>query len=198
MRNMIKLVVTVLLFAGVSGGLLGTLRAVTKERIEYQQLRYVKGPAIVEILKGCTNDPLADRFKVKDGKEERNVYVGVCGGKPDTVVLESSGKGYGGDIGLVVAVNLDNDEVKGVGVTTLRETPGVGMRVKTDSSFVSQFKGLPIEGPIKMKSDGGQIDALSGASVSSRGVVAGVNALSEIYKRLKPDIMEKMKSIGKS
>jgi len=198
MRNMIKLIVAVVLFAGISGGLLGTLRALTNERIEYQQLRYVKGPAIVEILKGCSNDPLSDRFKIKDGKEERNVYVGVHDGKPDTVVLESSGKGYGGEIGLVIAVNLENDQVVGVGVTTLRETPGVGMRVKTDPSFVSQFKGLPIEEPIKMKSDGGQIDALSGASVSSRGVVGGVDALSEVYKRLKPEIVEKMKSIGKS
>jgi electron transport complex protein RnfG len=195
---MIKLFVTVVIFSCVSGGLLGTLRAVTKERIEYQQLKFVKGPAIAEILKGCTNDPLADRFKVKDGKEERTVYVGVFDGKANTVVLESSGKGYGGDIGLVVAVNLENDRVAGVGVTTLRETPGVGARVKTEHSFTGQFKGLPVVQPVKMKNEGGKIDALSGATVSSRGVVAGVSALSDVYKRLKPEIVEKMRSMKKS
>jgi electron transport complex protein RnfG len=197
LRDMIRLFLAVVLFSGISGGLLGTLRALTKERIEYQQLKFVKGPAIVEILKGCSNDPLADRFKVKDGKEERTVYVGVFNGKANTVVLESSGKGYGGDIGLVVAVNVDNNQLVGVGVTTLRETPGVGARVKSDPTFASQFKGLRIVEPVKMRSDGGKIDALSGATVSSRGVVAGVNALSDVYKRLKPEIVEKIKAIKK-
>ncbi|MBM3302098.1 MAG: FMN-binding protein, partial [Deltaproteobacteria bacterium] len=45
---------------------------------------------------------------------------------------------------------------------------------------------------------GGKIDALSGATVSSRGVVAGVSALADVYKRLKPEIAEKTKSINKS
>jgi electron transport complex protein RnfG len=198
MRDMIRLFAAVVLFSGISGGLLGTLRAVTKDRIEYQQLKFVKGPAIVEILRGCANDPLADRFKVKDGEKERTVYVGVFHGKANTVVLESSGKGYDGDIGLVVAVNLENDRIAGVGVTTLRETPGVGARVKTEPSFTGQFKGLSVVQPVKMKSEGGRIDALSGATFSSRGVVAGVSALSDVYKRLKPEIMEKMKSIRKS
>ncbi len=195
---MMNLFVAVVLFSGISGGLLGTLRAATKDRIEYQQLKFVKGPAIVEVLTGCTNDPLADRFKIQDGKDERTVYVGVFDGKANTVVLESSGKGYGGDIGLVVAVNLENDQLVGVGVTTFRETPGVGSRVKTEPSFTGQFKGLPVVEPVKMKNEGGKIDALSGATVSSKGVVAGVSTLADVYKRLKPEIEEKVKSIKKT
>jgi len=198
MRDMISLFVAVLLFSAVSGGLLSALKAATEERIEYQQLKFVKGPAILEVLKGSSNDPLVDRFKVKDGQEERTVYVGVFGGKANTVVLESQGKGYGGEIGLVVAVNLDSDQLTGVGVTTLRETPGVGARVKTEPSFVSQFRGLSLVGPVKLKSDGGKIDALSGATVSSRGVLAGVAAAADAYKRLKPEIVEKTKSMRKS
>ena len=197
MRDMISLFAAVVLFGGISGGLLGTLRAATQERIEYQQLKFVKGPAILDLLKGSSNDPLEDRFKIKDGKVERTVYVGVFDGKANTVVLEASGKGYGGEIGLVVAVNLENDQLAGVGVTTLRETPGVGARVKTEPSFASQFKGLSFTEPAKLKSDGGRIDALSGATVSSRGVVAGVAAASETYKRLKPEIVGKTKSFKK-
>ncbi len=85
-----------------------------------------------------------------------------------------------------------------MGVTTFRETPGVGARVKTEPSFASQFKGLPFVEPVKLKSEGGRIDALSGATVSSRGVVTGVAAASEVYRRLKPEITEKMKSVKKS
>jgi len=197
MRDMVSLFVAVLLFSAVSGGLLGALQEATEERIEYQQLKYVKGPAILGVLKGSSNDPLADRFKIRDGKEERTVYVGVFGGKANTVVIESSGRGYGGQIGLVVAVNIENDQLAGVGVTTLRETPGVGARVKTESSFASQFRGLSLVEPVKLKSEGGKIDALSGATVSSRGVVAGVAVASDVYKRLKPEIVEKTKSLKK-
>jgi len=195
MREMLKLFLVVTLFGAISGGLLAGVRAGTKERIEYQQIKFVKGPAVLEILKGCSNDPLATRFKIQDGKEERSFFVGVFDGKPNTVAFESSGKGYGGDIGVVVAVNIDNDQIVGVGVTTHRETPGLGSRAKTDPRFAAQFKGQPVMEPFKVKSDGGKIDALSGATVTSRGVVGGVVASGEIYKRLKFNIAEKMKSI---
>lgn len=195
MREMLKLFVVVTLFGAISGGLLAGVRAGTKERIEYQQIKFVKGPAVMEILKGCSNDPLTTRFKIKDGKEERSFFVGFFDGKPNTVAFESSGKGYGGDIGVVVAVNIEKDEIVGVGVTTHRETPGVGSRAKTDTKFAAQFKGQPISEPFKVKAEGGRIDALSGATVSSRGVCGAVVSSGEIYRRLKSSIVEKTKSI---
>jgi len=194
MREMLKLFLVVTLFGAISGGLLAGVRAGTKERIEYQQIKFVKGPAVLEILKGCSNDPLNTRFKIKDGKEERSFFVGIFDGKPNTVAFESSGKGYGGELGVVVAVNIESDQIVGVGVTTHRETPGVGSRAKTDVKFAAQFKGQPISEPFKLKSDGGKIDALSGATVSSRGVVGGVVFSGEIYNRLKSSIVEKTKS----
>ena len=63
-------------------------------QIEEQQLKFVKGPAIKEILKGVSNDPIADRFKIKDDNTERSFFVGKFDGKANTVVFESSGKGY--------------------------------------------------------------------------------------------------------
>ncbi len=194
MREMLKLFLVVTLFGALSGGLLAGVRAATKDRIEYQQIKFVKGPAIQEILKGCSNDPLTTRFKIKDGKDERSFFVGVFEGKPNTVAFETSGRGYGGDIGVVVAVNIENDQIVGVGVTTHRETPGVGSRAKTDVKFGTQFKGQPIGEPFKVKADGGKIDALSGATVSSRGVCGAVVSSGEIYRRLKSSIVEKTKS----
>lgn len=185
----------VLLFSAVSGGLLAAVKNATQERIEYQQIKFVKGPAIQEILKGCSNDPLTTRFKIQDGKVDRSFFVGVFDGKPNTVAFESAGKGFGGDMAIVVAVNLDKDEIVGVAVTTHRETPGVGSRVRTDPAFARQFKGQLIQDPFKVKGDGGKIDAVSGATVSSRGVCGAVVASGEIYERLKTAIAEKAKSI---
>jgi electron transport complex protein RnfG len=195
MREMIKIFLAVLLFSAISGGLLTALKNVTEDRIEYQELKFVKGPAIQAVLKGCSNNPLLDRFKIADGKTERNVFVGVFNGKPNTVALESSGKGFQGDIGVIVGINLDTDKIVGVGVTTLSETPGVGSRVKTDPSFVAQFKGKSIKDPFEVKSKGGNIDALSGATHSSEGVCAAVSAVEGVYARLKPELVQKTKTM---
>lgn len=194
MREMIRLLVVIAVFSAVSGGLLAAVQSGTRDRIEYQQLKFVKGPTIQQILAGSSNDPLVDRFKLPDGKEERSFFVGVFDGKANIVALEAFGKGYGGDIGVIVAVNVENDEIVGIGVTTHSETPGVGSRAKTDPSLSEQFKGLPVKEPFKVKADGGQIDAISGATLSSRGVCGAVVDSAEIYLRLKKDILEKLKA----
>ncbi|MGD2125331.1 MAG: RnfABCDGE type electron transport complex subunit G [Desulfobacteraceae bacterium] len=194
MREMLKLFVVVAIFSCFSGALLAAVKSGTEERIEYQQLKFVKGPVLQTIMEGCSNDPLVDRFKIKDGEEERNFFLGVFDGKGNTVAFETFGKGYGGDIGVIVAVNLENDKIVGVGVTTHSETPGVGARVKSEPDFASQFRGMSIKEPFKVRADGGEIDALSGATFSSRGVCSALAASTEIYLRLKSAIMEKIKA----
>jgi Na+-translocating ferredoxin:NAD+ oxidoreductase subunit G len=197
MREMIQMVVVLTVLSFVSGGLLAYVKDGTKEKIEFQQLTFVKGPAIKEILKGATNDPITDRFKLKDGDTEQSFFVGVFDGKPQIVAFESSGKGYGGDIGLMVGVNLEDGKIVGVGVTTHSETPGVGSRAKTDPTFVAQFPGQPIAETFKVKADGGQVDALSGATFTSRGVAAALTEAGEIYEKLKPQIEDKAKTFSK-
>ena len=193
MREIIKMIVVLTVLSAFSGGLLAAVRGGTMEKIEYQQLVFVKGPAIRSIFEGCSNDPIVDRFKIKDGDIERSFFVGVFDGKADTVTFESFGKGFGGDIGLMVGVNIDDDKIIGMGVTTHSETPGIGSKAKTDPKFSNQFKGLDLVQSFKVKPDGGEIDAMSGATVTSKGVCVGVTEAGNIYKRLKPQIAEKIK-----
>lgn len=197
MREMIKMVVVLTVLCTFSGGLLAAIRSGTKDKIEYQQLKFVKGPAIKSILEGASNDPIVDRFKLEDGKIERSFFVGVFDGKASAVAFESFGKGFGGDIGLMVAVNLENDNIIGVGVTTHSETPGIGSRAKTDPTFAAQFKGLSIKDAFKVKPDGGQVDTVSGATVTSRGLAVAATEAGNIYKKLKPEIAKKLKEFTK-
>ncbi len=192
MREMLNLFIAVLIFSTVSGGLLAFVQGSTKERITNQQLKFVKGPAIEQILKGCSNAPITDRFTLTDGEEERIFFVGEFDGKRNTVAFESSGGGFGGDIGVIVAVNVETDDIVGVAVTTHTETPGLGSRAKDDPSFAIQFKGLPIKDTFNVKPDGGQIDAVSGATVTSRGVCGAVTASSAVYFRLKDEVLKKL------
>jgi electron transport complex protein RnfG len=197
MRDLVFMVVILTVLSAFSGGLLSGLRSATAARIEIQQLKFVKGPAIKKILQGVSNDPIADRFSLKDGDVERKFFVGKYDGKANTVVLESSGKGYGGDVGLMVAVNMDDDTIVGAGVTTHSETPGLGAMAKDKPDFVSQFKGLPIEETFKVTNDGGNVNAMSGATITSRAVCAAATEAGSIYKKLKPQLSEKLKEFNK-
>ncbi|MBU4345015.1 MAG: RnfABCDGE type electron transport complex subunit G [Proteobacteria bacterium] len=196
MREIIKMIVVLTVLSCFSGSLLAAIRTGTKDKIEYQQLVFVKGPAIRTILEGCSNDPIVDRFKIKDGDIERSFFVGVFDGKANTVAFESFGKGFGGDIGLMVGVNINDDKIIGLGVTTHSETPGVGSKAKSEPKLSNRFKGLDLIKSFKVKPDGGEIDAISGATVTSRGVCGGVTEAGNVYKRLKSQITEKIKKFS--
>ena len=100
---------------------------------------------------------------------------------------EAKGKGYGGDVGVMVGFNVANDTLAGIGTTTLKETPGLGMRI-AEPGFTGQFRG--IAAPVGLKSQGGSIDGISGATISSSGAVTAVNLAAEAYKALKPEILK--------
>ena len=192
LKGMLRLFLIVIIFSVASGGLLAIVKTGTQERIELQQLEFIKGPTIKQILKDSSNDPLSSRFKLTDNGVERDFFIGEFNGKKEVIAFESFGQGFDGAIGVIVAVNVVTDEIVGVGVTTHSETPGVGSRAKTDLSFVNQFKGMPLKAPFKVTSDGGQINAISGATVTSRGVCAAVTNMAEIYSRLKRQIISKL------
>ncbi|HHP7234573.1 MAG TPA: RnfABCDGE type electron transport complex subunit G [Desulfobacterales bacterium] len=197
MREMIQMVVVLTILACVSGGLLAYIKDNTQEKIEYQQLVFVKGPAIRSIMEGSSNDPINDRFKIQDGDIERSFFVGVFDGQPQAVAFEATGKGFGGDIGVMVGVNVEQAQLVGIGVTTHSETPGIGALAKTDPSFAAQFRGMPIKDQFKVKTEGGQVDALSGATITSRGVAGAVTQAARIFQELKPQIQEKLNTFSK-
>lgn len=197
MREMIKMVVVLTILSFFSGGVLAYLRNSTQERIDNQVLEFVKGPAVRTIFEGASNNPIADRFTLKDGDVERTFFVAVFDGEPRGVAFETSGKGYGGDVGLMVGIDVKDDKVMGVGVTTHGETPGMGAKAKSDPSFVSQFKGLGLKEPFKVTADGGSISAISGATITSRAVSAAATNAEDIYQKLKPQIDDKLKGFKK-
>ena len=197
MGEMIKMVVVLTVLSVVSGGGLSWLKDFTEPKIENQVMNLVKGPAIRQMLQGAENDPVEDRFKIQDGDTERNIFVGVFDGKPDTVVVESSASGYGDKIGMVVAINMADETLRGVSVTTHKETPGLGAMAKDNPAFAAQFAGKSIADSLAVTNDGGQISALSGATITSRAVCAGVNKAIASYKELKPQLEEKIQGMGK-
>lgn len=195
MNDMFKMVLVLAVFTAVSGGVLAGVRGLTMDRIEYQQLKFQKEPVIRAILADAENDPMTDRFKIQDGAVSRTLFPGKVGDQ-SIVALEAFGKGFGGSLGLMVAFDLESDTIVGSGVTTHTETPGFGSKAKEDPSFVSQFEGTRADQSVSVKKDGGTIDAISGATITSRGVCVAVNEATAMYKRLKPELLKSMDNLA--
>jgi electron transport complex protein RnfG len=193
MREMLSMIVVLTLLASVSGGLLAAVKSGTELRIEEQILKFQKAPAIESLFSDVTNDPLKERFNLESGETKIQIFPGKLPDGSMAVAFETLGKGgYGGDIGLMVAINLDKDQLIGARVTTHAETPGLGSRAKDDLKFVSQFNDKPLNANLALKADNGSIDAMSGATVTSRAVTRAAIQAQTLYNDLKPEIMKQI------
>ncbi|RJP84524.1 MAG: RnfABCDGE type electron transport complex subunit G [Desulfobacteraceae bacterium] len=197
MNEMVKMVVVLTVLSSVAGGVLAAVNKGTASQIEAQQLTFVKGPAIEAILAGSSINPIQNRVKISDGDVERSFFVGKFDGKTNTIAFEEFGKGFGGDIGVMIGVNLDSDQLVGAAVTVHTETPGLGAKAKDDPSLVSQFKGLSVKEPAKVTKDGGKITSISGATITSRAVCDAVAKAMASYQKMKPQLQQEIQKVGK-
>ena len=192
MREMINMILVLTVLTAFSGGLLAAVQSGTQLKIENQVLKFQKAPAIAEIFPEVSNDPLAERFTVKTDDIELQVFPGILSDGSKAIAFETKGGGFGGPIGLMVGINIETDQIIRVRMTTHAETPGIGTRAKDDLSFVSQFAGKGLDTNFALK-DEGEIDAISGATVTSKGISLAAIQAKEIYQKLKPEIIKQIK-----
>ena len=149
--------ITLIVFVAVM--LLSVVDGYTREQIEYQEEQKRLGM-------------LTEMFPdMSDYDFEDDIYVIYTDGVKIGYAFLAVGRGYGGTI--TILVGLENETtIKGIAVVSHSETPGLGARI-TESSFVDEFAGLNIS-EAAVKRDGGQIDALTGATISSRAVADAV------------------------
>lgn len=185
MMEIIRMIVVLSVITGAAGFALSGLKVWTAPIIENQVLTYVQGPSIKTIFPDTSNNPIAERkeFVIPGGEEHMKVFPAMKDGKLAGVAFESFGDGYGGKIGVMVGFDVQKDTLAGISVTTHKETPGLGSRT-TEPAYTNQFKQHGID-KIALSSQGGDIDAVSGASISSGGTVVAVNKAVELYKQLK-------------
>ncbi len=100
------------------------------------------------------------------------------------IVFRVFPQGYGGPIPITVGLDFD-DAITGIKIASaaegMKETPGLGAKI-TEGVFTEQFKGK-CASTIQVKQDGGEIDAITAATISSRAVCAGIKAGIEKYSR---------------
>lgn len=193
MPSLVKMVVVLTGITTLCGVALGGLNAVTKERIEEQDLRNKQLPAVEKVFSEATNDLLADRRKVALSKgDQRWLFVArrEAGAEPYGASFEAKAPGFEGSVGVMVGFDLTKNVLAGVAVTTHSETPGVGARAATEPGFCAQFAGMPLDASFRVRQDGGEIDAISGASITSRAVAQAVSDAVKTYQAQREVIAE--------
>ena len=180
---MIIVLSVITLFSGLA---LGGLNELTYETAQNNILKFKKIPAVAtiyEVISGelttekrilLEEELLSEKIFVDVGEEEPVLmFVIKKDNKPYAITFERFGQGFGGSLGVMVGYEMETKKLVAIGITTMSETPGIGTRV-TDPGFAKQFQSMPANAIFKVKKDGGHIDAIGGATVSSRAVAFAV------------------------
>ena len=146
---------------------LSIINSVTEDKIE-------------ETKQQAIDDMLKEQFPEMDDSEydeDVEVYSVLAEGSVVGYAFMTEATGYGGPIEILVALEnttLEEEDVilRGISVISHTETPGLGAKIE-EVSFSGQFKGVNVN-DVMLTADGGKIDAISGATISSSAVVEAV------------------------
>ena len=121
------------------------------------------------------------------------------------IAAEASSSGYADQVRILYAYDVDKQVITGIGVISMRETPGIGDKILTDAAFLKNFEALDVHLSDDLKSLANavktvkhgtktgpwQIDAIAGATVTSKAVGRGINESAQtLLPRLVPHLNE--------
>lgn len=186
-KYLIKLTVTLFLTCCVVAGLLGATNMVTKDKIAAINLEKTQ-EAMKAVVADGENSTFSDALELTDemkaaalagGGTLTEAYEVQVGGAAAGHALKIVASGSQGSIEMMVGLDAEG-AVTGVSVVKHSETAGIGTKVIENELTASgvgvldQFQGMSAaDGTLNV---GSNVDAISGATVSSKGVTAGVNA----------------------
>lgn len=161
--SMARLVLVLFVITAITAVLLGVVNAVTADRIA--EIGEEKRNSAMEAVM-----PGAGGFEEYRSGDDHTVYKALGGdGAVIGYVVEVAPVGFGGAINMVVGFDLEK-KISGVSIVSMSETAGLGEKVVSEPWFLEQFTGK--SGELAIKRD---VDAISGATVSSKAVLSGVN-----------------------
>lgn len=168
--NIFKIALNLILTCLVSGCIIGAVFFITgpTAAAKAEQMKQESMKALV---------PEAEAFKEVQGKKD--TFLAQKGGQTIAYVIPSEPKGYGGPIKMLVAVQTDGT-ILDYTILEANETPGLGDNA-AKPPFRGQFKGKKLENleVTKSPSDTKHIQAMTGATISSRAVTLGVKTAVE-------------------
>jgi electron transport complex protein RnfG len=178
LKNMI---LSLTLIALGASACLGFVYKITKGPIELSVLNK-KLEAIKQVVPDFNNNPNDEMFRLPTGEgDSLEVYPAKKDGEIIGYAVNTyTNSGFSGYIGLMAGFKPDGTIIN-ITVLSQKETPGFGTRI-TDPEFIDQFNDKnPVYFQLKVKKDGGQVDAVTAATISSR---AFCDAVRRAYNTL--------------
>ena len=176
MKETVKLVAVLTIICAVSAALLAAVYQVTIAPID---------AALEEkmtVAAGAVMPPGASESKKEIIDKTTFFVVRDEGGKVVAVAVEGLSKnGYGGEISLMVGLSAD-EKVVGYKVISSNETPGLGTKISS-VKFADPIFGQPFSANWKVKKDGGDFDAITSATISSRAALECITDAISKYQQ---------------
>ena len=195
MNTMVKNTIIITSITVIAGLLLGLVYQVTKAPIAEAELNATQ-KAYAQVLADADSfedDANFDADAAQAFMDEAgfadvidNVVVATKGGEPaGYVITVTSKEGFGGDIQFTVGIGPDGG-TKGVSILSISETAGLGMKAN-EPAFLDQFRDRNATAFIYTKdgaTEENEIDALSGATITTNAMTNGVNAALAYYDEM--------------
>ena len=183
LKNML---IALMVITIVSGGVLGFIYGLTKPAIDkVEENKNIK--AINEVLKTDVTIATTEAVVIED--LTYNLAYDAEGNFIGAAVKTYSMNGFGGKVELMVGM-LANGVINKVSVLSQAETPGLGANMVNDK-FKGQFDGKdPKQFVLKVKKDGGDVDAITAATISSRAVSEAVKKAADGFEANKSQFMK--------
>ncbi len=171
----LKLALTLLIITAVVAAALGGVNSITAPIIE--KINYEKTQAAIEAVLPGGGEAL-ESFNDETGTVQK-VYASDVG-----YAIQVAPSGFSGEV--VMMVGIVDGKVSGISIIKHAETAGLGAvaaaKTSAGEAFRDQFVGL--EGQLAVSKDGGTIDSITSATITSRAVTAGVNAALKCAENL--------------
>ncbi|MDV7187750.1 RnfABCDGE type electron transport complex subunit G [Lutibacter sp. TH_r2] len=178
----INMVVSLFVITIVAGLSLGFVNELTVGPIKQGKIER-KINALRLVVPEFDNNPVEEVKMIKSdlAKDSVEIYVATkTGENVGTAVIGSSEKGFSGLVKLMIGFKPDGS-IQNIEVLEQKETPGLGTKMK-DDKFIEQFRGKnPSTFNLKPKKDQGEVDALTGATISTRAFSEATQMAYDIF-----------------
>ncbi len=180
MKETLRLIITLFVICLISGALLAGVDAMTRDRIESAN-RTRKLSALQAVLPPHDNAPDTDTVTVAHHGQDWTFFIARHNGKFAGAAVETaSEEGYGGGIRLMLGIDAEGQSV-GIAMLDQKETPGLGANIAAPA-FRARFAGRDLRATDwRISKDGGDIDHITAATLSSRAVSMAVQSAIAAY-----------------
>lgn len=148
--------------------------------------------AIGQVVPEFDNDPIAESYMIaSEGGDSLLVYPATKGGEVVGFAISSSSNGFAGEIQIMVGFDMD-DKIVNYEILQHAETPGLGSKMgdwfkDTESNSKSIIGRNMTLGALAVKNDGGDIDAITASTITSRAFLNAINKAYSTYSGSKAD-----------